>query len=247
MGRIFSFIYGSIAYLLFLVAFLYAIGFVGNLVVPKSIDGIGDAPLLTAIIINVVLLTIFALQHSIMARPGFKRWWTQFVPKSVERSTYVLLASLALIFLYWQWQPMNTIIWSVQNDIGVAALWVFFALGWLIVLLSTLMIGHFELFGLQQVYLKLKGEEPAAPEFKEPGFYKLVRHPIMSGFIIAFWAIPTMTAGHLLFAVVTTAYILVAITLEERDLISMLGNSYNDYKQRVPKLIPIGRRKKDNL
>lgn len=247
MGRIFSFVYGAIAYLTFLAAFLYAIGFVGNLIVPKSIDGVPDASLVPAIVINLVLLTIFAVQHSVMARPGFKRWWMKFIPEEIERSTYVLLASLVLLLLYWQWQPIGNVVWSVENDIGARVLWGLFAVGWLIVLLSTVMIGHFELFGLEQVFLKLRGSEPASPEFKEPGFYKLVRHPIMLGFIIAFWAIPTMTAGHLLFAAVTTAYILVGIMLEERDLMAMLGNSYSDYKQRVPKLFPTGRKNKDNL
>ncbi len=247
MGKALGFLYGLVCYVIFFVTFLYAVGFVGNLVVPKGIDTGTPGPMVEAIIVNVILLGLFAIQHSVMARPGFKLWWTKLVPEQVERSTYVLLASLLLLLLYWQWQPIGQVVWSVENEIGVAVLWAVFALGWLIVLLSTLMIGHFELFGLQQVFLKLTGREQAPIEFKEPGFYKFVRHPIMLGFIIAFWAIPTMTAGHLLFAAVTTAYILVGITLEERDPMAMLGNSYNDYKQRVPALFPTGRKKKSNV
>ncbi len=243
MGRILALAYGAISYLLFFATFLYAIGFVGDLVVPKSIDSGDSGAMGTAIAVNLVLLTIFAVQHSVMARPGFKAWWTRFVPKPVERSTYVLLASLALILLFWQWRPLDEIIWWVENEIGAAVLWALFALGWLVVLLSTFMIGHFELFGLTQVFENLKGRVPAPPEFKEPGFYKLVRHPIMAGFIIAFWATPVMTVGHLLFAAVTTAYILIALQLEERDLVAMLGNSYTDYKSRVPMLFPTGSKK----
>lgn len=243
MGRIVALLYGTVSYLIFFVTFLYAIGFVGNLVVPKSIDGPQTGSLTASVAINVALMALFAVQHSVMARPGFKAWWTRFVPRSVERSTYVLLASLILLLLFWQWRPIPGVVWSVENTIGAGILWALFALGWLIVLLATFMIGHFDLFGLKQVLLNLRGEAPPPPEFKEPGFYKLVRHPIMLGFIIAFWATPTMTLGHLLFAAVTTAYILVALQLEERDLMAMLGNSYADYKARVPMLFPTGRRK----
>jgi protein-S-isoprenylcysteine O-methyltransferase Ste14 len=243
MGRILALAYGAISYLLFFATFLYAIGFVGNLVVPKSIDSGDSGAMATATAVNLVLLSIFAVQHSVMARPGFKAWWTQYVAKSVERSTYVLLSSLALILLFWKWQPLGGVVWSVENQIGAGVLLALFALGWLIVLLSTFMIGHFELFGLTQVYENLKGRVPEAVEFKEPGFYKLVRHPIMAGFIIAFWATPVMTVGHLLFAAVTTTYILIALQLEERDLVAMLGNSYTDYKARVPMLIPTGSKK----
>ena len=241
MGRVLALAYGAISYLLFFGTFLYAIGFVGNLVVPKSIDSGASGAM--AMVVNLVLLSIFAVQHSVMARPGFKAWWTQYVAKSVERSTYVLLSSLALMLLFWKWQPLGGVVWSVENQIGAGVLLALFALGWLIVLLSTFMIGHFELFGLTQVYENLKGRVPAAAEFKEPGFYKLVRHPIMLGFIIAFWATPVMTVGHLLFAAVTTTYILIALQLEERDLVAMLGNSYADYKARVPMLIPTGSKK----
>jgi protein-S-isoprenylcysteine O-methyltransferase Ste14 len=242
MGRILTLVYGAVAYAFFLGTFLYAIGFIGNLLVPKSVDGPSSAGTGTAIAIDIALMALFAVQHSIMARPGFKRWWTQFVPNSMERSTFVLSTNVVLVLLYWQWQPINTIVWSVENAVGVWVLWGLFALGWLIVLLSTFMIGHFHLFGLTQVYENLKGREPPPPDFKQPGFYRIVRHPIMVGFIIAFWAIPTMTVGHLLFAAVTTAYILVALQLEERDLLAALGNSYADYRSRVPMLLPFGRK-----
>ena len=246
MGRMLGLAYGAVSYLLFFVTFLYAIGFVGNLVVPKSIDSGASGAIGAAIAVNIVLLAIFAVQHSVMARPAFKAWWTKFVAKSVERSTYVLLSSLALILLFWQWQPLGSVIWSVENQIGATVLWALFALGWLIVLLSTFMIGHFELFGLTQVFENFKDRAPPPPDFKEPGFYKLVRHPIMLGFIIAFWATPVMTFGHLLFAAVTTAYILIALQLEERDLLALLGNSYADYKARVPMLLPTGSKKRDD-
>lgn len=231
-------LYGAICYLIFFAVFLYAIGFTGNLLVPKGIDAGADGPMLQAIIVNVVLMGLFAIQHSVMARPGFKRWWTKAVPEPVERSTYVLFASLLLALLYWQWQPMTEAVWTVAGPAWSMVLWAVFAIGWLIVLLSTFMIGHFELFGLTQVWLNLQGKLPAAPEFKTPGFYKLVRHPIMVGFIVAFWATPAMTLGHLLFAAVTTVYILIAIQLEERDLIDLLGELYLDYRNRVPALIP---------
>ena len=217
---------------------LYAIGFVGNLVVPKGIDSGTPGPMVEAIIVNVILMGLFAIQHSVMARPAFKKWWTRFVPPSVERSTYVLFASLVLLLLFWQWQPMSGTVWSVAEPAWRTVLWAVFAVGWGIVLLPTFMIGHFDLFGLNQVLLNWQRREPPAPEFKEPGFYKLVRHPIMVGFIIAFWAIPDMTTGHALFAAVTTVYILIAIQLEERDLTAMLGEAYAGYRDRVPALIP---------
>ncbi|MCZ6603531.1 MAG: methyltransferase [Alphaproteobacteria bacterium] len=238
MGASIAVLYGVVSYLLFLVAFLYAIGFTGNFIVPKGIDDGAAGSMAMAIIVNIVLLLIFALQHNIMARPAFKRWWTKFVPQSVERSTFVLFASLALLLLYWQWQPMTGSVWSVQAELWRTILWVVFALGWAIVLVSTFMIGHFELFGLTQVFNKMTGKVEGAAAFKEPGFYKIVRHPIMVGFIVAFWATPDMTAGHLLFAVVTTAWILISIQLEERDLIVMLGMAYTEYRKRVPALIP---------
>jgi len=241
MGRILAFAYGAVSYIVFLFAFLYAIGFVGNLVVPKSIDtGPPAATLTRALILNVILLSIFAIQHSVMARPEFKQWWTKFVPKPVERSTYVLLASLALILLYWQWRPITDFVaWDVDNAAVRYVLLALFFLGWGIVLLSTFLINHFDLFGLRQVYLYYKSQEYKPLDFKTLFLYNFIRHPIMLGFIIAFWATPRMTGGHLLFAAVTTVYILVAIQLEERDIVDVHGDKYIDYRKRVSMLLPI--------
>jgi methanethiol S-methyltransferase len=245
MNKIISLAFGVISYLVFLGTFLYAIGFVGNIVVPKSIDSGIEGSAWSALLVNLVLLTIFALQHSVMARPEFKAAWTKIVPKPIERSVYVLFASSALLLLYWQWRPMTAIIWDVENAIGRTALLALFAVGWLTVLLSTFMINHFELFGLRQVYQHSRGVSPADLDFKTRFLYKFVRHPIMLGFIIAFWATPRMTVGHLLFAAVTTAYILVAIQLEERDLVNAHGETYIDYKRKVGMLVPIPGRAKD--
>ncbi len=238
MARAIAFSYGAICYIFFLLTFLYAIGFVGNIVVLKGIDSGTDGPIITAIIVNVILMGIFAVQHSVMARPVFKGWWTQFVPEPVERSTYVLFSNLALFLLFWQWRPMTGVIWEAENTAVVTVLWALFALGWLLVLVSTFMIDHLDLFGMRQVYLHLQERTAAPPEFKVTWFYKFVRHPLLLGFIIAFWATPRMTAGHLLFAVVTTAYILIAIQLEERDLIAVYGDEYRDYRRRVSMIIP---------
>ncbi|AMA60652.1 methanethiol S-methyltransferase [Bradyrhizobium sp. CCGE-LA001] len=240
-SRIFKFIaflYGIAAYVVFFVTILYAIGFVMGLVVPKTIDTGTATPPFEAIIVNLLLMALFAIQHSVMARQGFKAWWTQFVPRPVERSTYVLLASLSLLLLFWQWRPLPAVIWEVQNpDLAVTVVTLAFA-GWVLVFTSTFIINHFELFGLHQVTNHLVGKEAEAPRFKTPLLYKFVRHPIYLGFIIAFWAAPVMTAGHLLFAVVTTLYIFVGIALEERDLVALFGDEYRQYKQRVSMLIP---------
>jgi protein-S-isoprenylcysteine O-methyltransferase Ste14 len=244
MKKLFSLFYGVIAYLVFLVAFFYAIGFVGNFIVPKSIDS-GAAPLtLQAIIINVLLLSLFALQHTVMARPAFKSWWTRIIGTTIERSTYVLLASLILLLMYWQWQPIAGVVWNVESA-GLSNLitGVYF-FGWLIVFLSTLMISHFELFGLTQVINNLRDEYAQPATFREKFFYRIVRHPIMLGFIISFWATPVMTVGHILFSVMTTGYILVAVKFfEERDLRKLYGDEYEAYSQRVPMIIPFTKRK----
>jgi protein-S-isoprenylcysteine O-methyltransferase Ste14 len=235
--------YGIVAYAIFLGTFLYAIGFFGDFSVPKTINSGTDLGFWEALGINVALLGIFALQPSVMARPGFKKWWTRFVPKPIERSTYVLLASLALILLYWKWIPMNSVIWEITDPTAITILYALFALGWPIVLLSTFMINHFDLFGLKQVYEYLKNIEPTPVAFKLTLFYRIVRHPIMLGFIIAFWAIPAMTLGHFIFSITTTSYILVAISyLEERDLVKMHGESYKEYQRNVPKIIPFPRK-----
>ena len=238
MVRLVTFLFGFFSYVVFFVTFLYAIGFTGNLIVPKSIDSGVEGPWVTSLVVNLVLLTIFAVQHSVMARPEFKGWWKKFVPAAIERSVYVLFASSALILLFWQWRPMTGIVWSFESGIGWFALTSVFAFGWLTVLLSTFMINHFDLFGLRQVYYHSRGIDSPDLGFRTRGFYKLIRHPILLGFIIAFWATPTMTLGHLLFAGVTTAYILVAIQLEERDLVNSHGETYKAYRREVGMLVP---------
>jgi len=230
--------YGSIAYLIFLGTFLYAIGFVSQYIVPKTIDTGPTSSLTMALLINLVLMSIFAVQHSGMARQGFKKLFARFASPAVERSTYVLLASLTLILLFWQWQPMPTVVWRIDNPLLAAIAIGGGFLGWLIVLYSTFLISHFELFGLTQVVTHFAGRMAAPVKFKTPGLYRLIRHPIYLGFIIAFWCAPTMTLGHLLFASVTTAYIFVGIWLEERDLVSFFGDEYRHYRERVAMLLP---------
>jgi len=243
MGRTLAFVYGLISYLIFFFAFLYAIGFVGNVVVPKSIDSGTQGAFLPSLIIDAILLGMFAVQHSAMARQGFKRWWTGFVPEPIERSTYVLFSSLLLILLFWQWRPILSVVWSVTNPVGSLVLNALFWAGWLLVLLSTFVINHFDLFGLRQVYLFQKGKQYTNLIFKRRFFYKFVRHPLLLGFIIAFWATPKMTLGHLVFAVATTAYILIAIQLEERDLTNIHGDSYREYQREVSMLIPLPKKR----
>jgi protein-S-isoprenylcysteine O-methyltransferase Ste14 len=236
--RILTVGYGAASYVVFLAAILYSIGVVGNFVVPRSIDNGVDAPVGAAVVVNVLLLGLFAVQHSVMARPAFTQWWTRLVPATVERSTYVLFSSLLLFLLFWRWRTMPSVIWDVTWMPGRVALWIVFGLGWLIALLSTFMINHFDLFGLRQVYLAWRAKPYSDVEFRESLLYRMVRHPLLLGFIIAFWATPTMTAGHLLFAVATTGYMLIGIQLEEHDLRATLGERYRDYRSRVPMLIP---------
>jgi protein-S-isoprenylcysteine O-methyltransferase Ste14 len=230
--------YGIASYLVFFAAFLYAIAFVGDFVVPRTVDNGVSGPTAQGVLVNIGLLGLFAVQHSVMARPAFKRWWTRFVPAAVERSTYVLLSSVVLFLLYWQWRTMPAVIWNAAWEPARIALSTLFWLGWATVLASTFMIDHFDLFGLRQVYLAWRRKPYTDLGFRSPLLYRLVRHPIMLGFIIAFWATPTMTAGHLLFAAVTTAYILVALQLEERNLVGALGDQYRNYPRRVPMILP---------
>jgi protein-S-isoprenylcysteine O-methyltransferase Ste14 len=238
MSRFLGFLYGLAAYLVFFGTILYAIGFVEGLVVPKTIDSGPVVSMAEALLVNLLLMSLFAVQHSVMARRQFKEWWTQFVPKPVERSTYVLLASVALILLFWQWRPIPTVVWQVSDPWIAGAMLGLSLVGWVLVFLSTFLINHFELFGLHQVANNLTGRDMPAVQFKTPVLYKLVRHPIYLGFIIAFWMAPVMTTGHLLFAAVTTAYIFVGIFLEERDLVELFGDNYRNYRARVAMLVP---------
>jgi protein-S-isoprenylcysteine O-methyltransferase Ste14 len=238
MHRIAVFVYGVLSYTVFFATFLYAIGFVGGFGVPRSIDSAAEGAPGIAVLVDVLLLAVFALQHSLMARPAFKRWWTQIVPEAAERSTYVLASSLALVFLFWQWRPTGGVVWQVENSLGRAVLYALFAAGWLTVLVTTFLINHFDLFGLRQVWFHLRGEPYRPLGFVTPGPYRHVRHPLYIGWLLAFWPTPTMTAAHLLFAVMTTAYILIAIRLEERDLSDVYGEQYAEYRRTVPMLVP---------
>ncbi len=243
MKRTLIFIYGVISYAIFFVTFLYAIGFIGNILVPKAIDSAQQIPLTQALLINLGLLGIFALQHSLMARPFFKRWLTRYIPQTAERSTYVLISSLLLIALFWFWEPMGGVVWNVENEAGRILLHAAFAFGWTLVLVSTFLINHFDLFGLRQVWLNLKNRPYTEIEFKMPSIYRVVRHPLYLGWLFAFWATPTMTIAHLVFAVATTAYILIAIQFEERDLVRM-HPEYANYRKTIPMIIPFLGRKK---
>jgi protein-S-isoprenylcysteine O-methyltransferase Ste14 len=239
MAGMVSIVYGAIVYILFLGTFLYAVAFVGNLPAPKTIDSGQVGPIVAALMVDLLLLGLFAIQHSVMARPAFKHWWTRFVPKPVERTTYVLFASVTLLLLYWLWQPIPQPVWTATHPAGIVIAQAISCFGWVLVLISTFMINHFELFGLRQVYARLRGRILPAPVFRSPYLYKRVRHPIYLGFLLAFWATPSMTAGHLLFAVGTTGYILIGIALEERDLIGLFGDQYRRYREQVGMLIPL--------
>ena len=242
MSRLLVFVYGVVAYGVFFATYLYAMGFVGNFVVPKALDSAPTAPFLTALAIDLGLLTLFAVQHSVMARPWFKRILLRVVPQAAERSTYVLASSLALILLFWQWSPLGGVVWNIEASAWRAVTLVVFASGWLLVLVTTFLINHFDLFGLRQVWLYLRGREYSSLHFATPGPYRLIRHPLYLGWLMAFWAAPTMTMTHLLFAAVTTAYILAAIQFEERDLIAA-HPEYAEYRRRVPMIVPLRSRR----
>lgn len=241
--RLAGFLYGVACYAMFLGVFLYALGWVGGFLTPTSLDDEPTSPLGSAIAINAGLLLLFALQHSVMARPTFKRWWTTIVPAPLERSTYVLFTNVALLLMFWLWQPIGLTVWHVENPAGRAALYAVFGAGWLLVLVSTFLINHFDLFGLRQSWLFLRGRPYTHLRFVTPGPYRIVRHPLYVGWLLAFWATPHMTVAHLLFAMLTTAYILVAIQFEERNLAQFHGADYENYRRRVPMLVPRAKRR----
>ncbi|GKS59551.1 membrane protein [Nitrospira sp.] len=238
MNRFVAFAYGTLCYAVFLATFLYAVAFLGNIGLERTIDGQATAPFGQALLVNAFLLGLFAVQHSVMARPAFKRVWTRIVPNPVERSTYVLFSSLALLLLFHLWQPMGGLIWEVHDPFARGAIYALFVGGWGLVLAATFLINHFDLFGMRQVWLYLRGRPYSPLQFKTPGLYRYVRHPLYVGWLLTFWATPTMTAAHLVFALATTAYILVAVQLEERDLIEVHGPAYAEYRERVPMLVP---------
>jgi protein-S-isoprenylcysteine O-methyltransferase Ste14 len=238
MSRIGIFLYGLLCYTVFLGAFLYAIGFIGGFVTPTLLDGIPDRPVGDALVIDLGLLAAFALQHSIMARPAFKRWWTRLIPEAAERSTYVLASSLALIALFVLWEPIGGVLWSVPEGAVRTAIIGLYAFGWLLLLYTTFLIDHFDLFGLAQVWRNFTGKSYRPPQFHTPSLYRLVRHPLYIGWLIIFWAAPVMSVAHLVFAVMTTAYILIAIQFEERDLVAAFGSDYIAYRRKTPMLVP---------
>lgn len=244
MFRLIALLYGAIAYSVFLATFLYAIAFVAGVGVPRHIDNGIAAPFPVALAIDLALLGLFAVQHSGMARPAFKRWWTRLVPAPIERSTYVLASSLMLVLLFWQWRPLPLLLWDIDDGFARWILYGLSAMGWLLVLSGTFLISHFDLFGLRQVWLYARRRSPVDEPFVTRAFYRIVRHPLMLGFLIAFWATPTMSVGHLLFALMTTGYILIAVKfLEERDLVAQYGDTYRDYQRRVPMLLPWPKRR----
>ena len=238
MSRIGIFLYGLVCYGVFLAVFVYAIGFIGGFLTPTLLDGTADRPLIQALAIDLGLLAAFALQHSIMARPAFKRWWTRVVPEAAERSTYVLASSLALVALFVYWEPIDVLVWSMPAGAGRTAVIGLYAFGWLLLLYTTFQIDHFDLFGLAQVWRRLTLQSYRPPQFRTPTLYRLVRHPLYIGWLIIFWAAPAMSVAHLVFAVMTTAYILIAIQLEERDLVEAFGSDYATYQRRTPMLMP---------
>ena len=239
MPRAAILLFSSLSYAVFLGTFLYLIAFVGDLpFVPRTVDRGGEAPVAAAVGIDLVLITLFALQHSVMARPGFKRMWTRIIPEPMERSVYVLAASLMLILLFAAWQPIPGTVWDLTGTVFEVPMWLLFGAGWLIVLTSTFLINHFELFGLQQAWLNLRGRQAAAPQLRQPLFYRWVAHPLYSGFFLAFWAAPQMSYGHLLLAVGMSAFMLIAIQLEEQDLTDLFGEAYGRYRQGVGMLVP---------
>jgi len=238
MKRVAVFLYGTLCYLLFLFTFLYGVAFLGNFGLDRTIDGTPTIPFGQAMLVNTLLLGVFALQHSVMARPGFKQWWTKFVPKPVERSTYVLFSSVALLLLFYLWQPIGGTVWEAHDPITRGAMYGIYAGGWIVILVTTFLIDHFDLFGMRQVWLNLKGQPYAPLKFTTPGLYRYVRHPLYVGWLLTFWATPTMTTAHLVFSIATTAYILIAIQFEERDLADIHGPAYDEYRQHVPMLLP---------